>query len=34
METLLIAAVFYWIMTIVLQAVQARLENRLARSDR
>ncbi len=34
METLLIAAVFYWILTIVLQAVQSRLEQRLARSDR
>jgi polar amino acid transport system permease protein len=34
METLLIAAVFYWIMTIVLQSIQARLEQRMARSDR
>lgn len=34
METLLIAAMFYWIMTIVLQAVQSRIERRLARSDR
>jgi polar amino acid transport system permease protein len=34
METLLIAAVFYWIMTIVLQWVQSRLEGRLARADR
>lgn len=34
METLLIAAVFYWMMTIVLQTIQAQLEQRLARSDR
>jgi polar amino acid transport system permease protein len=34
METLLIAAVFYWIMTIVLQAIQSQLEQRMARSDR
>lgn len=34
METLLIAAAFYWIMTIVLQAVQSQIEKRLARSDR
>lgn len=34
METLLIAAVFYWLMTIVLQWVQSRLEKRLARADR
>lgn len=34
METLLIAAVFYWLMTIVLQAVQSRIERKLARADR
>lgn len=34
METLLVAAAFYWILTIVLQAVQSRIEKRLARSDR
>lgn len=34
METLLIAAVFYWLLTIALQALQSRLESRLARSDR
>jgi len=34
METLLIAAAFYWIMTIALQAAQSRIERRLARSDR
>lgn len=34
METLLTAAAFYWIMTIVLQGVQSRIERRLARSDR
>jgi polar amino acid transport system permease protein len=34
METLLVAAVFYWALTIALQAVQARIERRLARSDR
>ncbi len=34
METLLIAAAFYWAMTILLQAGQSRIERRLARSDR
>jgi polar amino acid transport system permease protein len=34
METLLVAAVFYWILTIVLQAIQSRIELRLARSER
>ncbi len=34
METLLIAAAFYWLMTILLQAGQSRIERRLARSDR
>lgn len=34
METLLIAAAFYWALTLVLQLVQSRIERRLARSDR
>jgi polar amino acid transport system permease protein len=34
METLLVAAVFYWLMTIVLQWGQSRIERRLARADR
>ncbi len=34
LEALLIAAVFYWLMTIVFTAVQARLEAYLARGDR
>jgi polar amino acid transport system permease protein len=34
METLLIAAGIYWVLTIVLQAVQSRIEKRLARGDR
>jgi polar amino acid transport system permease protein len=34
METLLTAAAFYWVLTIVLQTVQSRIEKRLARSDR
>lgn len=34
METLLVAAAFYWGMTIALQAAQARLERWLGRSDR
>ena len=33
-ETLLIAAVVYWILTIVLSYFQARLEHRMARGDR
>jgi polar amino acid transport system permease protein len=34
METLIIAALFYWILVIVFQTLQARLEARLARSER
>jgi polar amino acid transport system permease protein len=34
METLLVAAAFYWVLTIALQAVQSRIEQRLARADR
>ncbi len=33
-ETLIIAAAFYWIMTIVLQYFQSKLEARMARGDR
>jgi polar amino acid transport system permease protein len=34
METLLIAAAFYWILTILLQSVQSRIEQYMARGDR
>ena len=34
METLLIAAGIYWVLTIALQAIQSRIEKRLARGDR
>ena len=33
-EALLVAAVFYWIMTLVLSYIQDRIETRLARGDR
>jgi polar amino acid transport system permease protein len=33
-ETLVIAAVFYWIMQIILQSIQSRIETRMARGDR
>jgi len=33
-ETLIIAALFYWIMTIILQFLQSKLEARMARGDR
>ncbi len=33
-ETLVLAAVFYWIMTIILQYFQSKLETRMARGDR
>jgi polar amino acid transport system permease protein len=33
-ETLVIAAAFYWIMTIILQYVQSQIEARMARGDR
>jgi len=33
-ETLVIAAIFYWIMQIVLQYLQSKLETRMARGDR
>ncbi len=34
METLMVAAAIYWVMTIVLQAIQSRIERHLARGDR
>jgi polar amino acid transport system permease protein len=34
METLLIAAGIYWLLTIVLQSIQSRIERHLARGDR
>lgn len=34
LEALLVAAIFYWVMTIVFSAFQARLEARLAESER
>lgn len=33
-EALLIAAVFYWIMTLIFSSIQSRLETQLARGDR
>jgi polar amino acid transport system permease protein len=33
-ETLVIAAGIYWIMTIILQYVQSKIEARMARGDR
>ncbi|GER79737.1 MAG: amino acid ABC transporter permease [Anaerolineae bacterium CFX3] len=34
MEALIMAAIFYWIMTLILTAVQSRIEARLAKGDR
>jgi polar amino acid transport system permease protein len=34
LEALIIAAIFYWIMTILLSFAQSRLEARLAKGDR
>lgn len=34
LEALIIAAVFYWILTLILTALQSRLEARMARGDR
>lgn len=34
MESLVMAAIFYWIMTLILTSVQSRVEARLARGDR
>jgi polar amino acid transport system permease protein len=33
METLIIAALFYWLVTIFFQYLQSRLENRLAKGQ-
>ena len=33
-ETLLVAALFYWIMQIILQSIQSRIETQMARGDR
>ena len=34
LEALIMAAIFYWLMTLVLTAVQSRVEARLAKGDR
>ena len=34
LEALIMAAIFYWIMTLILTALQSRIESRLARGDR
>jgi polar amino acid transport system permease protein len=34
MEALIIAAIFYWIMTLVLTSIQSRIETRLSKGDR
>lgn len=34
MEALIMAAIFYWIMTLILTAIQSRIEARLAKGDR
>jgi polar amino acid transport system permease protein len=34
MEALIMAAIFYWLMTLILTAIQSRIEARLARGDR
>lgn len=34
MEALIMAAIFYWVMTLILTAIQSRIEARLARGDR
>jgi polar amino acid transport system permease protein len=34
LEALIIAAIFYWIMTILLTYIQSIIETRLARGDR
>lgn len=34
MEALIMAAVFYWVMTLILTAIQSRIEARLAKGDR
>ena len=34
LEALIMAAIFYWVMTLLLTAVQSRLEARLGKGDR
>ena len=34
LEALLVAALWYWVMTLIFSAIQSRIENRLARGDR
>jgi polar amino acid transport system permease protein len=34
LEALVMAAIFYWVMTLLLTSIQARLENRLSKGDR
>jgi polar amino acid transport system permease protein len=34
LEALIMAAIFYWAMTLVLTSIQSRIETRLARGDR
>jgi polar amino acid transport system permease protein len=34
LEALIMAAMFYWVMTLILTAVQSRIEARLSRGDR
>ena len=34
MEALVMAAIFYWIMTLLLTSIQSRVETRLAKGDR
>jgi len=34
LEALIIAAIFYWVMTLILTFFQSRLERRLSRGDR
>jgi ABC-type amino acid transport system permease subunit len=34
LEALIMAAIFYWVMTLILTAIQSRIEARLAKGDR
>jgi ABC-type amino acid transport system permease subunit len=34
LEGLLMAAVFYWVMTLILTSIQSRIETRLSKGDR
>jgi polar amino acid transport system permease protein len=34
LEALIMAAIFYWVMTLILTALQSRLEARMARGER